>query len=188
MHLCVSRPMDLPIKSKICSALLMIFFLIAFPISSANAYRSQHRRALIASSTIVQVVPEIELNEIVIQHQSEREIYIQHQAKPTDKSSLQKYAASEIDEVFGSNHIPSFEWIIQKESSWSVNTDHPGKSSAYGLAGFLDGTWNSSYNGTKGCFKSDDHYHQIDCAIKYIKQRYGNPENALNHHILKGWY
>jgi hypothetical protein len=29
---------------------------------------------------------------------------------------------------------------------------------------------------------------QIDWGLKYIKQRYDNPCNALAHHKIKGWY
>jgi len=31
-------------------------------------------------------------------------------------------------------------------------------------------------------------YQQIDWQLKYIKKRYDNPCNALQHHKIKGWY
>lgn len=31
-------------------------------------------------------------------------------------------------------------------------------------------------------------YKQIDWQLKYIKERYSNPCNALAHHKIKGWY
>jgi len=33
-----------------------------------------------------------------------------------------------------------------------------------------------------------DGYKQIDWQLKYIKKRYSNPCNALQHHKIKGWY
>jgi len=33
-----------------------------------------------------------------------------------------------------------------------------------------------------------DGYKQIDWQLKYIKNRYSNPCNALAHHKIKGWY
>jgi len=33
-----------------------------------------------------------------------------------------------------------------------------------------------------------DGYKQIDWQLKYIKKRYSNPCNALEHHKIKGWY
>ena len=33
-----------------------------------------------------------------------------------------------------------------------------------------------------------DGYKQIDWQLKYIKKRYDNPCNALEHHKIKGWY
>jgi len=33
-----------------------------------------------------------------------------------------------------------------------------------------------------------DGYKQIDWQLKYIKERYDNPCNALAHHKKKGWY
>jgi hypothetical protein len=33
-----------------------------------------------------------------------------------------------------------------------------------------------------------DGFKQIDWQLKYIKKRYSNPCNALEHHKIKGWY
>jgi hypothetical protein len=33
-----------------------------------------------------------------------------------------------------------------------------------------------------------DGFKQIDWQLKYIKERYDNPCNALAHHKIKGWY
>jgi hypothetical protein len=33
-----------------------------------------------------------------------------------------------------------------------------------------------------------DGFKQIDWQLKYIKKRYDNPCNALQHHKIKGWY
>lgn len=56
-------------------------------------------------------------------------------------------------------------------------------STAYGLYGFLNGTWAGT-----GIKKTDCHYCQVEAAGIYIKNRYGNITNALAHHQRKGWY
>ena len=112
---------------------------------------------------------------------------------------IKQYAEERVIEVFGSGW-PEFNRIIIKESNnWTVTTAHyPSgyawvkqkdgtykkvKSSAYGLGGFLDQTWKDV-----GCVKTKDPYTQIDCTIKYIQARYGNPQKALKHHLAKNWY
>lgn len=100
-------------------------------------------------------------------------------------ADFKKYASERVSNEWGSNHVDSFIQIIHKESSWRVNTAHysNGKSSAYGFGGFLNATW-----ATVGCTKTSDQFKQIDCTIKYISQRYGNPNNALSFHNSRGWY
>lgn len=82
--------------------------------------------------------------------------------------------------------------IIEKESAdFTVTGEHypsgytPSgvKSSAYGLGGFLDSTWDAV-----GCVKSDDPYYQVDCTMKYVEKRYGSPEVAWAFHREHNYY
>lgn len=73
-------------------------------------------------------------------------------------------------------------YIKYRESSGNPTAQNP-KSSAYGLYGFLDGTWN-----TVGCVKTSDPKEQERCAIKYMEQRYGGIEGAYYHHLVHDWY
>ena len=73
-------------------------------------------------------------------------------------------------------------WIIMKESSWNPNAQNP-KSTAYGLFQFLDATWKGY-----GCPKTTDITIQTHCGIKYIKARYGTPQEAKKFHINNNWY
>jgi hypothetical protein len=63
------------------------------------------------------------------------------------------------------------------ESGWNPNAQNP-TSSAYGIGQFLDSTW-----GSVGGRKTSDPSAQIRYMIKYIQQRYGTPQAALN-----AWY
>jgi hypothetical protein len=69
--------------------------------------------------------------------------------------------------------------ISGRESTWNP-TDQNNSSSAYGLFQFLDGTW------TNG--KTSDPYQQALQAVDYIKQRYGDPVQALQFWDQNKWY
>ena len=82
--------------------------------------------------------------------------------------------------LFAMNSFKSFDqfecynWLVYKESRWNpkaVNGSH------YGIPQGRS-KWLSTVNG----------YKQIDWQLKYIKERYDNPCNALAHHKKKGWY
>lgn len=98
---------------------------------------------------------------------------------------IKEYARCRVTEEWSESQWVSFDKIISKESMhWKINTAHnPSLSSAYGLGGFLDSTWK-----TVGCVKTSDKQVQVDCAIKYIKDRYSTPDNAYEFHTLKNWY
>ncbi len=106
--------------------------------------------------------------------------------------NIKVYAFEKVLDRWGEREWASFSAIIAKESlQWTVTGSHyPSgytktgiKSSAYGLGGFLDGTWQ-----TVGCKKTPDKYKQIDCAIEYIALRYDTPHKALSHHKKSNWY
>ena len=90
---------------------------------------------------------------------------------------------------WGEEHVKSFLYIINKESSWVYNENHyplvngKRKSSAYGFGGFLDATW-----GNVGCVKTSDQYIQIVCMARYITDRYGDPNKSKIWHIKNNWY
>lgn len=72
--------------------------------------------------------------------------------------------------------------LWNRESQWSNIAQNP-TSTAYGIAQFLDTTW-ASVGGTR----TSDPTAQIRYGLKYIKQRYGDPEKAWAHEISAGWY
>ncbi|KDE46289.1 hypothetical protein DI43_15200 [Geobacillus sp. CAMR12739] len=66
--------------------------------------------------------------------------------------------------------------LVGRESSWNPNADNP-KSSAYGYGQFLKST-REQYERKYG-IKYDTPLNQLILTIHYIKDRYGNPINAL---------
>jgi hypothetical protein len=95
------------------------------------------------------------------------------------------FAQQAVINTWGIDEWDAFDKIIAAESGWTVNGDHPSSSSAFGLGGFLDGTW-----GGVGCVKTYDVDTQILCTIKYIQQRkgYGTPTKAWEFHKANNWY
>jgi phage-related protein len=76
----------------------------------------------------------------------------------------------------------ALQWIVQKESGWNPTAKNP-NSTAYGLFQFLDATW-ADFGGAK----TSDPGVQTEFGLRYIKQRYGTPENARSFHQNYGWY
>lgn len=74
--------------------------------------------------------------------------------------------------------------LVARESSFNPNAKNP-KSTAKGLFQFLDGT-RKNYGGDK--VNWDDPYQQALQGLKYIKDRYGDPIDALEHWDQKKWY
>lgn len=79
-------------------------------------------------------------------------------------------------------HWDSLSKIISKESSWDPNAQNK-TSSAYGLFQFLNGTWAGA-----GGYKTSDPALQAKFGMKYIKDRYGDPEKAWAFHRKNNWY
>jgi len=66
---------------------------------------------------------------------------------------------------------------VARESSYNPKADNP-SSSAAGLFQFLDKTRkNAAYN--KGITDWSDPYQQAIAGLRYIKSKYGTPEDAL---------
>lgn len=72
--------------------------------------------------------------------------------------------------------------LIDRESKWDSDAQNP-KSTAYGLAQFVDKTWD-----LVEIEKSDDFRIQLIAAQKYVMMRYGSWVKALEHHKRYGWY
>lgn len=110
---------------------------------------------------------------------------------PEHITEQKQYAYDRVLEKWGVEEWQAFDYIIQKESSWSHTTEHYPtgfttngvKSSATGLGGFLDSTWENV-----GCVKTYNANVQIECAIRYVEQRYKTPREAMRFHIANNWY
>jgi hypothetical protein len=80
------------------------------------------------------------------------------------------------------------EWICldnlwTQESQWNADAQNP-ESTAYGIAQFIDQTWNQT-----GIDKTDDPKKQIEAGLIYIEQRYdSSPCLAWEHSQRKGYY
>ncbi|HZU97785.1 MAG TPA: transglycosylase SLT domain-containing protein [Planctomycetota bacterium] len=72
--------------------------------------------------------------------------------------------------------------VLNAESSFSPTAQNP-TSTAYGLFQFLDSTWS-----TVGATKTSDAYLQCVAGLKYIRERYGDPDKAWTFHLAHGWY
>lgn len=72
--------------------------------------------------------------------------------------------------------------LIDLESKWDSDAQNK-RSTAYGLAQFVDKTWD-----LVGIEKSADYRIQLIAAQKYVMMRYGSWVKALEHHKQYGWY
>jgi hypothetical protein len=94
--------------------------------------------------------------------------------------SFQGYALQKLGG--DSAQFSCLERLWGKESGWNPNAQNP-RSSAYGIAQFLDSTWAGT-----GIAKTSDGYRQIDAGLIYINKRFGSPCGAWSHSQAKGWY
>ncbi|WP_417373016.1 peptidoglycan DD-metalloendopeptidase family protein [Glutamicibacter protophormiae] len=78
-------------------------------------------------------------------------------------------------------HWDALSKLIAKESSWDPNAQNK-TSTAYGLFQFLNSTW-GSYGS-----KTSDPAGQARAGMKYIQDRYGDPEKAWAFHKRNNWY
>lgn len=103
---------------------------------------------------------------------------------------LKSFAYREIYLHWGESEWDAFNKIVSKESmNWTVHDEHykgnvatlPNgrvvKSSAYGLGGFMDGTWAMT-----GYEKTNDPYIQVKATIIYIEKSYKTPTEAWKKH------
>ena len=102
-------------------------------------------------------------------------IKVQQERAPT---TARGYARSMVSEI----EYEALHELIDRESKWDSDAQNP-KSTAYGLAQFLDKTWD-----LVGIEKSADYRIQLIAAQKYVIMRYGSWVKALEHHKQYGWY
>lgn len=98
-------------------------------------------------------------------------------------------ASSAVSKAIADLKLPQ-EWLapalelVARESSFNPGAKNP-KSTAQGLFQFLDGT-RANYGGSKVDWS--DPYQQAYAGLKYIKDRYGTPEKALQFWDKNNWY
>jgi hypothetical protein len=98
--------------------------------------------------------------------------------KPDFPVSARSYARSMVSvEEYVALHE-----LIMRESSWNPDARNR-KSTAYGLGQLIDQTWEDI-----GIEKSDDFRIQLIAAHKYVMQRYGSWQKALEFHKRNGYY
>ncbi|MCF6745535.1 lytic transglycosylase domain-containing protein, partial [Blastococcus sp. KM273128] len=100
-------------------------------------------------------------------------------AAPAPAGSFKEYA---MGKVGSAGEFSCLESLWGKESGWNPNAQNP-RSTAYGIAQFLDSTWAGT-----GIAKTSDGYRQIDAGLIYINNRYGSPCGAWGHSQSVGWY
>lgn len=115
------------------------------------------------------------------------------QYQVADSGSFGAYAKSLFKQFgFEEADYPALVHLWNKESgspgagsskvTWNPMAQNP-TSTAYGIAQFLNGTW-----GGTGIQKTSNPQQQIMAGLIYIRNRYGNPRNALNFHLRNNWY
>jgi len=98
--------------------------------------------------------------------------------KPDFPVSARSYARS----MVSVKEYQALHELIMLESSWNPDARNR-KSTAYGLGQFVDKTWD-----LVGIEKSDDFRIQLIAAHKYVMQRYGSWQKALEFHKRNGYY
>lgn len=87
-------------------------------------------------------------------------------------NEIKEYSYRIVFANWGAEHWESFDRLINAESKWNPEAKNP-KSTAYGLGQFLNSTW-----GSVGMEKTNDPEKQIEAAVFYIQDRYGDPIKA----------
>lgn len=106
-------------------------------------------------------------------------------ANPKNYATAKSAVSSAISTVgVPSNWLEPLLELVARESSFNSNAKNP-KSTAAGLFQFLNAT-RKDYGGSSVDWS--DPTQQSIAGIKYIKKRYGTPENALKHWDKNKWY
>ncbi len=80
---------------------------------------------------------------------------------------------------------PALQRLIQKESGGRVDAKNP-NSTAFGIFQFLKSTW--AQHIPEVPYGTKDAFWQSVGGFRYIQQRYGSPEAALQFHNKNNWY
>ena len=83
---------------------------------------------------------------------------------------------------FSRDQWPALYQLVQHESGFNPNAQNP-SSTAYGLFQFLDSTWAGT-----GVDKTSDPWQQSVAGLRYIKNRYDNPQGAWDFWSANHWY
>ena len=98
-------------------------------------------------------------------------------------SGVQAYQSYALGKLGGNTAQSScLNQLWQRESGWNPKAQNP-RSTAYGIAQFLDSTWAGT-----GIAKTSDPNRQIDAGLIYIENRYGTPCAAWDFHQANNWY
>ena len=124
------------------------------------------------------MLPEKNVVQDVVQDKKIYDSPIKVQEQQREPDTARGYARS----MASAEEYEALQELIMLESSWNPEAQNP-KSTAYGLAQFLDKTWD-----LVGVEKSDDFRIQLIAAQKYVIMRYGSWVKALEHHKQYGWY
>jgi len=104
--------------------------------------------------------------------------YVSSPVKQRVPMSARSYAR----QMVSAKEYEALEELIMLESSW--NSDAQNKNStAYGLGQLLDQTWEQV-----GVVKSADYRIQLIAAHKYVFERYGSWQKALEFRKANGYY
>lgn len=121
---------------------------------------------------------EPETTENVVQNKSSSESSVAKHPIRHAEHTPEEYAQLMVSEA---EYEALFE-LIMLESSWRPDAKNP-KSSAYGLGQLLDQTWD-----LVGIEKSDNFKVQLIATHKYVMDRYGSWQKALEFRKANGYY
>ena len=93
-------------------------------------------------------------------------------------SEAKDYARSRMDAWGFGGQFDSLDKLWQRESGWNPNARN--KSGASGIPQLKGGSNVPGYD--------SDYRVQVEHGLSYIKNRYGNPDNAWKSFQKKGWY
>ena len=119
---------------------------------------------------------------------------VQIQTKITSRSGVRLASGSALEyQQYAATVCSSYGWsetdieclinLWNKESGWNPYA-YNASSGAYGIPQALPGSKMAS----KGSDYQTNYQTQINWGLSYISSRYGDPENAWNHWLSKGWY
>ena len=137
-------------------------------------------------------IEKIELSSKVIKEPVNK--IVQIQTKVTSRSGARLATGSALEyQQYAATVCSSYGWsqadveclisLWNKESGWNPYA-YNASSGAYGIPQALPGSKMAS----KGSDYQTNYKTQINWGLSYINSRYGNPQNAWNHWLTKGWY